>query len=59
MRPPIREICDDPFVATDRPGWRAYSGTPLPDRPSRQKPDRNPEGRSTVRGRQTRQTITP
>ncbi len=34
MRPPIREISNCQFMATDRPGWRAYSGTPLPDRAS-------------------------
>jgi len=30
MRPPIREISENQFVSGDRPGWRAYSGTPLP-----------------------------
>ncbi len=33
MRPPIREISANQFVSSDRPGWRAYSGTPLPDFP--------------------------
>jgi hypothetical protein len=30
VRPPIREISTNQFVSMDRPGWRAYSGTPLP-----------------------------